>query len=82
MLCLPQKVASDKPDSGKVQKRASELSLHKACSFDVSLLAVSKEKESQTQNTPVGLINYEQSKILIEEPVLLPKEIHELSKLL
>ncbi len=31
-----------------------------------------KEKESQTQKTPVGLINSKKSEMAMEKPVLLP----------
>ncbi len=39
-----------------------------------------KEKESQTQKTPVGLINSKKSELPVEKPVLLPAETHVVPK--
>ncbi len=39
-----------------------------------------KEKESQSQKTPVGLINSKKSELAINEPVLLPVETHVVPK--
>ncbi len=44
------------------------------------LVAEKKEKESQTQKTPVGLINSKKSEMVVEKPVLLPVNTHVVHK--
>ncbi len=48
--------------------------------LDIRCWFLKKEKESQTQKTPVGLINSKKSELAIDQPVLLPVESHVVPK--
>ncbi len=84
------KATNDKPDKGKTEQRfppkfkKGPVCFH--CKKTGHLMSdcwlLKKEKESQTQKTPVGFINSRKSEMAVEKPALLPAKAHVVPKLL